>query len=82
MMANELKQLEVYRQLDQTHPVDLVPDVSRRAYRTPGISRTGEKYIDLLCDELIPALPGRDLARFCDVFVEDGAYTVDEASEF
>ncbi|MGH8948538.1 MAG: amidohydrolase family protein, partial [Acidimicrobiia bacterium] len=34
-------------------------------------------YVDLLIEEMIPA--AAPLADYCDVFVEDGAFTVDEA---
>ena len=42
--------------------------------------RRGE-YIDLLCDTLIPAVAGEQLARFCDIFVEEGAFTPAEAEK-
>ncbi|MFO7300489.1 MAG: imidazolonepropionase [Actinomycetes bacterium] len=38
-----------------------------------------DAYLDLLVGEMIPAVAG--LADYCDVFVEDGAFTVDEARE-
>ena len=53
--------------------------VSGRAYlchlscETPG---GRAKYVDLVCDEMLPAFAGR--ARFCDVFCERTAFTVDE----
>ncbi len=76
---NELKQLEVYQQLDQDHPVDLVPTFLGAHIVPPEYKTRREDYIRLLCDELIPMVARRSLARFCDVFVEDGAYTLDEA---
>ncbi len=77
--ANELKQLEVYRLLDQSHPVDLVPTFLG-AHVVPREHREHrERYLKLLCDDLIPTIANEGLAKFCDVFVEDGAYTVGEA---
>jgi imidazolonepropionase len=38
-----------------------------------------EGYVDLLVGEMIPAVARERLARFCDVFVEEGAFTPDEA---
>jgi imidazolonepropionase len=76
---NELKQLEVYRRLDQEHPVDLVPTFLGAHIIPPEYRERREDYIRLLCEELIPAVADRDLARFCDIFVEAGAYTLEEA---
>jgi imidazolonepropionase len=36
-------------------------------------------YIRLLCDELLPVVSRQNLAVFCDIFVESGAFTVNEA---
>jgi imidazolonepropionase len=38
-----------------------------------------ERYLRLVCDEMIPLVARERLARFCDVFVEEGAFTVAEA---
>ncbi len=77
--ANELKQLEVYRHLDQSQPVDLVPTFLGAHVVPPEHRAHRERYIELLCENLIPRVAEQRLARFCDVFVEDGAYTVAEA---
>lgn len=77
--ASELKQLEVYRRLDAAHPVDLVPTFLGAHIVPPEHRKHRERYVDLLCEVLIPRITAHGLARFCDVFVEDGAYTIDEA---
>jgi imidazolonepropionase len=79
--ANELKQLEVYRRLDQSHPVDLVPTFLGAHIVPPEHRDKRERYISLLCAELIPKIAKKGLARFCDAFVEAGAFTTDEARQ-
>jgi imidazolonepropionase len=77
--ANELKQLEVYRRLDAAQAIDLVPTFLGAHVVPPEQRMHRERYIDLLCEILIPRVARQGLARFCDVFVEEGAYSVDEA---
>ena len=77
--ANELKQLEVYRRLDALHPVDLVPTFLGAHIVPPEHRADRQRYLDLLCDKLIPQVAAEGLARFCDVFVEEGAYSLAEA---
>jgi imidazolonepropionase len=36
-------------------------------------------YVRLVCDEMIPAAAQQGLAKFCDVFMEPGAFSADEA---
>jgi imidazolonepropionase len=79
--ASELKQLEVYRLLDQSHPVDLVPTFLGAHIIPPEYRDARERYVRLLCEELIPAIANEGLARFCDAFVEEGAFTIDEARQ-
>src|SRR5206468_12186525 len=38
-----------------------------------------EGYLRLVCAAIIPRAAAAGLARFCDVFVEHGAFTADEA---
>jgi imidazolonepropionase len=40
--------------------------------------RHGE-YVDVLCDEMLPAVASSRLARFCDVFCEEGAFSLEES---
>ena len=76
--ANELKQLEVYRQLNDSHLVDLVPTFLGAHIIPPEHEKHRDRYISLLCDVLIPRVARQGLARFCDAFVEAGAYTIEE----
>jgi imidazolonepropionase len=79
---NELKLLEVYRALasSPSQPLRIV-STFLGAHVVPAEYREGRRqaYIDLLCNDLIPEVARRALAAFCDVFVEDTAFTIDEA---
>jgi imidazolonepropionase len=77
--ANEMKQLEVYRRLHESHLVDLVPTFLGAHIIPPEYKNARDRYIEILCEELIPRIAENRLARFCDVFVEEGAYTIPEA---
>ena len=77
----ELKQLQVYRQLDASQPVDLVSTFLGAHMVPDEYQQRREEYIRLLCDELIPAVSKQGLAQFCDVFVEQGAFNIAEARE-
>ncbi|MBT8054957.1 MAG: imidazolonepropionase [Xanthomonadales bacterium] len=78
-LANELKQLEVYRQLNQAHVVDLIPTFLGAHVVPKEHTGSRDRYIDLLCNELIPMIARENLALFCDAFIEDGAFTGSEA---
>ncbi len=75
---NELKQLEVYRRLNESQPVEIVPTFLG-AHLVPAEYRDRRKdYLELLCKHLIPEVAGQGLARFCDVFIEQNAFSLAE----
>jgi imidazolonepropionase len=79
--ANELKQLEVYRRLNDSHVIDLVATFLGAHIIPPEHSQHRDRYIRLLCEVLIPEVARQGLARFCDAFVETGAYTIEETRQ-
>ncbi len=78
-VEDELKTLRVYRRLQDTHPLTLVPTFLGAHALPPEYESDRRGYLQLLRNELIPAVAEENLAEFCDAFVEDGAFTPDEA---
>ena len=78
---SEIKQLEVYRQLDQLQPIDLVATFLGAHMVPEEFTNNRAGYVEFLCDELIPEIADRGLAQFCDAFVEDGAFTIAEGRQ-
>lgn len=74
----EFKQLEIYRELDGDHTVDLVSTFLGAHIIPAEFMHKRGQYIDLLCDELIPEVAARKLAEFCDCYIDTGAYTLAE----
>ena len=75
----ELKQLQVYRQLNDLQSVELIPTFLGAHMVPDEYQQDREAYVRLLCEVLIPAIGDQKLARFCDVFVEEGAFSIAEA---
>ncbi|AKS42477.1 imidazolonepropionase [Wenzhouxiangella marina] len=75
---DEIKQLEVYRELGQRQPVELVPTCLGAHLIPPEYREQRADYVELLCERLIPEVAERGLARFCDVFIEEGAFDLQE----
>jgi imidazolonepropionase len=75
----ELKMLRVVRTLAAEGPVDLVPTFLGAHEFPPEYGERHDDYVELLIDEMIPAVAAEDLAVYCDVFMEPGVYTADQA---
>ncbi|MTD31048.1 imidazolonepropionase [Planomicrobium sp. YIM 101495] len=72
-LETELKQLQVMKRLNETHPIDLVPTFMG-AHAVPAEFKGREdEFVDLLIEEMLPAVA--PLAEFNDVFCEKNVYT-------
>ncbi|MDQ3388076.1 MAG: imidazolonepropionase [Gemmatimonadota bacterium] len=71
---DELKMLRVIRRLGEAQPVALVPTFMGAHDFPPEFRERREAYVDLLVEEMIPAVAEAGLARFCDVFMEPGVF--------
>lgn len=76
---SELKLLEVIRALGDRQPVALVATVLGLHALPPGFAGPREEYVREIIDGLLPQVAKARLARFCDVFVEQSAFTHEEA---
>jgi imidazolonepropionase len=76
---NELKLLRVYRRLQRSQPVRIVPTFLGAHVVPPEYRERREQYLELLTDKLIPLIAQEGLATCCDVFVEDSAFSLAEA---
>ena len=76
--ATELKSLEVIEELNQSHPMDLVPTFMGGHAFPKEFEDDCDGYVDLICNEMIPAVADQGIAVFNDVFCEEGYFTVEQ----
>lgn len=77
----ELKSLEALKAAGASWPGTLVPTLLGAHVVPPEYKERREQYVRAVCDEMIPTAAQRNLAHFVDVFVERGAFTLDEARQ-
>ncbi|MBE1556482.1 imidazolonepropionase [Sporosarcina limicola] len=78
-VETELKQLRVMKRLQEEHPIDLVPTfMGAHAVPTDYKGRE-EDYVNLIINEMLPAVANEKLAVFNDVFCEVGVFTPEQS---
>jgi imidazolonepropionase len=77
--GEETRVLRLYRDLDDAVPQAIVPAFLGAHTVPPEYAERRAAYVDLVVDEMIPRVAEEGLARFCDVFLEEGAFGRDEA---
>ena len=75
----ELKQLRVMKELNEEHSVDVVPTFMGAHSVPPEYKGRGDEYIDFIINEVMPAVVTEGLAEFCDVFTEEGVFSIEQS---
>lgn len=78
-VEDEIKLLRVYKQLGESEPTRIIATLLGAHVVPQEFKNNRAGYIELLCEELIPRVAEERLAQFNDVFVEEGAFSIDEA---
>lgn len=83
-VASELKILRLHKELAAEQPLDIV-STFLGAHVVPaefrGTSAGVKRYIALLTEKLIPEVAQEELAEFCDVFCDRGAFTREQSKQ-
>jgi len=77
--ADELKMLEAARRLGELQPVDIHATFCGAHEVPPTYRGRTDAYVDLVVNEMLPAVAERTLARYVDVFCEEGVFSVEQA---
>jgi imidazolonepropionase len=67
---DELKMLEVIKEVDRKHPMTVVPTFLGAHIVPPEFRGRADDYVALMIDDMLPKIEERKLAKYCDVFCE------------
>lgn len=76
-LKTELKQLEVTKKLNTDHPIDLISTYLGAHALPPEYKGDRNKFIDQIIESL-SIIKEKNLAEFCDVFCEEGVFSIEE----
>src|SRR6266404_3318462 len=80
-LESELKSLETIRAAAREWPGTVVPTFLGAHAVPPEYRGRSQEYVDLICNEMMPAVAKHKLARFVDVFCDRGAFSAAEAAQ-
>ncbi len=77
----EIKQLEVMQKMNKTEdcPVEIVPTFLGAHAVPEEYKGRSEEYIDFLIREMLPEIREKNLAECCDVFCEEGVFSIEQS---
>ena len=74
----ELKQLEVMKKLNEEHIID-VALTFMGAHATPAEYNTTNEYVENILTNMLPRIAQKDIAEFCDIFCDKGAFNIEQS---
>ncbi|HEY6487480.1 MAG: imidazolonepropionase [Terracidiphilus sp.] len=76
--ATEIRMLQVIARIDSEGPARIVPTLLAAHTIPPEYADRRAEYVRWIVEELIPEVAAAKLARYCDAFCDDHAFTLDE----
>jgi imidazolonepropionase len=76
---SEIKSLEAVRTAAAQWPGTVVPTFLGAHVPPPEYKSDPEKYVDIVCEKMIPEVARKKLAKYVDVFCERGAFTPEQS---
>ena len=76
--ADELKMLRAAAEAGRAAGIDVVPTFLGAHAVPPEYEGRSDAYVELLLSETLPAVSLAQAARFCDAFVDEGYFSVDQ----
>ena len=78
-VMNELKMLRVIKEIDRSHPMDIIPTCLAAHIKPRDFEGSARAYLEYLTNELFPEILAEKLSRRLDIFVEETAFSVEDA---
>ena len=78
---SELKSLRILDHVHNSHKIDIFPTFLGAHSIPDEFNGDANAYVDLLCNEMIPAVSEQGIAKFCDVFCEVGYFDLLQSSK-
>ncbi len=80
-LESEVKSLEAIRVAARQWPGTVVATFLGAHVVPPEYRGRSQEYVDLVCNEMMPAVAKRKLAQFADVFCDRGAFSAEETEQ-
>lgn len=78
----ELKQLRAMKQLNASHPVDIVTTFLGPHSVLPQYKGKEREFIDMLLTDVMPVVREEQLAEFADIFCEKGVFGIEDSEYY
>ena len=80
-LEDEVRMLRIINEIDSSNDIDLI-STCLAAHVTPKKYESSKKYLDSIVNDLLPIIKEENLSNRVDIFIEEKAFSITEASNF
>ena len=77
--VTELRQLEIMKSLNTEQSVEIVPTFMGAHAVPPDYRGRTDEYVDHIIEKVLPAVVEQGVAEFCDIFCEQGVFSLEQS---
>ena len=81
-LETEIKQLEVMKELNKLHSMDIITTFMGPHARPGAYKQDPEAFIDYMIEVVLPVVDDRGLAEFADIFCEENVFSIEQSRKF
>lgn len=81
-LETEIKQLEVMKELNKIHSLDIITTFLGPHARPVAYKDNPDAFIDFMINEVLPIVDDRGLAEFADIFCEANIFSIEQSRRF
>ena len=78
---SELKSLEIIENINKNHEIDMIPTFMGAHAIPPEYKSNPDSYVEVICNDMIPAIKKQGIAIFNDVFCEKGYFNEEQSTK-
>ena len=75
----ELKMLSVISRISRETPLDVIPTFMGAHAVPTEFKHRPDDFVDIIINEMLPKVKDQGIAEFCDIFCEEGVFSVDQS---
>lgn len=81
-LETEVKQLEVMKELNKMHSLDIVTTFLGPHARPIAYKDNPDAFIDFMIEDVLPVVDDNGLAEFADIFCEENVFSIEQSKRF
>ena len=78
-LDDEIKSLEVIKELSDEHPLEMIPTFLGAHSIPEEYKNKRDEFLRIVINKMVPEVAAKGLAKYCDIFCEKGVFNVHES---